>query len=87
MREKAKEDGADKREDLPFIRNTVAQKSIAKVVLDDPDELLFRQKACLGLLEDCQNEFETDDLCPDHVVTHLLVSLGLFLAFDRKLDD
>lgn len=42
MREKAKEDGADKREDLPFIRNTVAQKSIAKVVLDDPDELLFR---------------------------------------------
>lgn len=57
------------------------------MVLDDPDELLFRQKACLRLLEDCQNEFETDDLRPDHVVADLLVSLRFLLAFDRKLDD
>ena len=57
------------------------------MVLEDPDELLFRQKACLRLLEDCQNEFETDDLRPDHVVAYLLVSLRFLLAFDRKLDD
>ncbi len=57
------------------------------MILDNPDELFLLQEAGLWLLKDGQDEFEADDLRPDHIVTYLLVAFWLLLTLDRELDD
>ncbi len=57
------------------------------MILDNPDELFLLQEAGLWLLKDGQDEFEADDLRPDHVVTYLFVAFWLLLALYGELDD
>ena len=38
------------------------------MVFDNPDELSLLQEGRFGLLKDCKDELEADDLRTDHVV-------------------
>lgn len=75
MGEEVEEDGGDKRENFPLIRHAISKQPIAQVVLDDVAELFPLKEARLGLLKNRQDEFEADDLRPDHVIAELFLPI------------
>ena len=87
MREQAEEDRYDQRKNLSFIRHGIAQKAVAQVIFDDPDELSLLQEGRFGLLKDCKDELKADNLRTNHVVADWLVTIGLLFTFDWELDD
>ena len=51
------------------------------------NESFHGQERLLGLLENRLNEFQADNLGPDHVVADLLVVLLLVLTLNTQLDN
>ena len=86
VQEEAVEDGDYKIENGPLVGYTVSEQSVAKHVLDDLNECLHGEEGLLGLLEDGQDELESNDLCSNHVVADLVVVFLLVFTFYTELD-
>jgi len=57
------------------------------MILDNPNELFLVKEARLWLLQDGENELQTDNLCANDIVADLLISLRFLLTLDGEFDD
>ena len=87
VEEKAEEYWDDKTKYFPFCRNTVPQKSITKRILYNLHENFLLKKTLLRFFKNGQNELQTYNLRPNHIVANLFVTFRFAISFHTQLDN